>query len=483
MVENNKKDIIEKLTFGQRVAEDEPSLEDYFVETPLWKKILRGEVDIVYGSKGSGKSAIFHLLTSAKCTPDNVFIIPAENPRGTSIFSGIKSDPPTSEAEFVYLWKLYILSLIVSQSEIIKKFKDSNLSLYKKLNSVGVIDKDKNNILKNALKYISKVSVLSNTLEVSLNALPVDEKTRVDVDLALGALNAVLLASEKVAWVAFDRLDSVFDTDLVLEENALRALFKAYLDILRHREIQLKIFLRTDIWNRLTKKGFREASHITRSDYIEWSENNIVNLISRRLVNNPALVEYYSITKDDIISDYSKQVELFYRVYPRRIDSGSKKPESIKWMTSRVSDGSKKVAPRELIHLLNQTKDEQVKSLEIGESLPEGENLFTSISVKKALPAISKTRLEQTLYAEYPDVKKYISLLEGEKAQQTIRSLSSLWEIKSDQAMLIATELTEIGFFEVRGNKNNPEYWIPFLYRPVLKLIQGRAEENLSQSQ
>src|SRR3989338_11468947 len=352
MVENNKKDIIEKLTFGQRVAEDEPSLEDYFVETPLWKKILRGEVDIVYGSKGSGKSAIFHLLTSAKCTPDNVFIIPAENPRGTSIFSGIKSAPPTSEAEFVYLWKLYILSLIVSQSEIIKKFKDSNLSLYKKLNSVGVIDKDKNNILKNALKYISKVSVLSNTLEVSLNALPVDEKTRVDVDLALGALNAVLLASEKVAWVAFDGLDSVFDTDLVLEENALRALFKAYLDILRHREIQLKIFLRTDIWNRLTKKGFREASHITRSDYIEWSENNIVNLISRRLVNNP--------------------VELFYRVYPRRIDSGSKKPESIKWMTSRVSDGSKKVAPRELIHLLNQTKDEQVKSLEIGESLPEG---------------------------------------------------------------------------------------------------------------
>src|SRR3989344_322501 len=463
MVENNKKDIIEKLTFGQRVAEDEPSLEDYFVETPLWKKILRGEVDIVYGSKGSGKSAIFHLLTSAKCTPDNVFIIPAENPRGTSIFSGIKSDPPTSEAEFVYLWKLYILSLIVSQSEIIKKFKDSNLSLYKKLNSVGVIDKDKNNILKNALKYISKVSVLSNTLEVSLNALPVDEKTRVDVDLALGALNAVLLASEKVAWVAFDRLDSVFDTDLVLEENALRALFKAYLDILRHREIQLKIFLRTDIWNRLTKKGFREASHITRSDYIEWSENNIVNLISRRLVNNT--------------------VELFYRVYPRRIDSGSKKPESIKWMTSRVSDGSKKVAPRELIHLLNQTKDEQVKSLEIGESLPEGENLFTSISVKKRFPQFPKTRLEQTLYAEYPDVKKYISLLEGEKAQQTIRSLSSLWEIKSDQAMLIATELTEIGFFEVRGNKNNPEYWIPFLYRPVLKLIQGRAEENLSQSQ
>jgi ABC-type lipoprotein export system ATPase subunit len=30
----------------------------YFVETDQWKRLLRGEVDIVYGPKGSGKSAL-----------------------------------------------------------------------------------------------------------------------------------------------------------------------------------------------------------------------------------------------------------------------------------------------------------------------------------------------------------------------------------------------------------------------------------------
>lgn len=471
--------IIERLTFGQRVAEDEPSLEDYFVETPLWKKLLRGEIDIIYGPKGSGKSAIFHLLTSSKHTPEDVIVIPAENPRGAPIFNGIKNDPPTSEPEFVYLWKLYILSLIASQSDIVGKLEDYNLDLFKKLQNLGVINADKNEILRNALKYIESVKV-PNILEVEINSSPKKEERRINVDSALSILDTILSDQKKVAWIAFDRLDSVFDENLDLEENALRALFKAYLDILKYRKIQLKIFLRTDIWDGLTNKGFREASHITRSDHIEWSENNIINLISKRLVNNLELLTYYSLNKESIVSSYAKQLELFYTVYPQQIDSGSKKPDSIKWMMSRVADGSRKTAPRELIHLLNQTKDEQIRSLEIGESLPEGTNLFASSSVKKALPVVSKVRLEQTLFAEYPDFKQYILALDGEKAEHTTKTLASLWGVDGKEVVPIATRLSEIGFFEIRGNKKDPEFWIPFLYRPALNLIQGKAEEDLT---
>lgn len=473
-----KLEIIEKITFGQRVAEDEPSLEDYFVETPLWKKILRGEVDVIYGPKGSGKSAIFHLLASAKYTSPKIIVIPAENPRGASIFSGIKNDPPTSEPEFVYLWTLYILSLIASQPEITSELQSVNIELFKKLGELGVINTDKSKIIKNALRYIERVKVYE--LEVGINASPKNEETRIDIDSALDTLNSILADKGKTTWVAFDRLDSVFDDNLALEENALRALFKAYLNLLKYRNIQLKIFLRTDIWDRLTNKGFREASHITKSDHIEWSENNIVNLIIKRLVNNPELLAYYSVNKSDVISAYEKQQELFYAVYPRQIDSGSKKPESIKWMMSRVADGTKKAAPRELIHLLIQAKDEQIKSLGIGESLPEGRNLFAASSVKKALPVVSKVRLEQTLFAEYPDVKKYILALEGEKAEHTIKTLSSLWTLGDNDVISIATKLAEIGFFEIRGKRNDLEYWIPFLYRPALNLVQGKAEEDLA---
>ncbi|OGG36770.1 hypothetical protein A2110_01005 [Candidatus Jorgensenbacteria bacterium GWA1_54_12] len=476
-ISREKLDLLENLSFGQRVAEDEPHLEDYFVETPLWRKMVRGEIDIVYGSKGSGKSAIFHLLTSGKGLPRNVIVIPAENPRGTPIFNGIKKDPPTSESEFIYLWKFYILSLIANQSQVLNGLEANHQELLRELKSVGVIDVDKSEILKNVLRYVESVKI-GGVFEIGLNSFPEDREKRINIDRGLFILNEIVSGTDTSIWIAFDRLDSVFDDNANLEENALRALFKVYLDILRYRKIQLKIFLRTDIWRRLTDQGFREASHITRTDTIEWPENNIVNLISKRLLNNPKLVSYYNFDIEETLSDYAKQLELFYMVYPRQVDPGDRKPETVKWMMSRVADGTKRAAPRELIHLLNQAKDEQIESLEIGEPAPEKKNLFTSTSLKRALPTISRVRLEQTLFSEYPDVKKYVLALEKEKTAHTLKTLSSIWRLGEDEVPPVALKLAEVGFFEIRGDKSNPEYWIPFLYRPSLNLIQGKAEDD-----
>jgi hypothetical protein len=40
----------------------------------------------------------------------------------------------------------------------------------------------------------------------------------------------------------------------------------------------------------------------------------------------------------------------------------------------------------------------------------------------------------------------------------------------------MAHELAEIGFFERRGERDAPEYWVPFLYRDALDMVQGTAE-------
>jgi hypothetical protein len=54
----NKHGVLKTLTFGKRIAEEElDALGSYFVETDHWRKLIAGEVDIVYGAKGSGKSA------------------------------------------------------------------------------------------------------------------------------------------------------------------------------------------------------------------------------------------------------------------------------------------------------------------------------------------------------------------------------------------------------------------------------------------
>jgi hypothetical protein len=50
--------------------------------------------------------------------------------------------------------------------------------------------------------------------------------------------------------------------------------------------------------------------------------------------------------------------------------------------------------------------------------------------------------------------------------------------IDRDATLEKAKELVELGFFEQRGTKEQPTFWVPFLYRDALHLVQGRAEAD-----
>jgi ABC-type lipoprotein export system ATPase subunit len=52
--------LLKEISFGAQVAEDETAeLANYFVETDQWLRIFKGEIDVIRGDKGSGKSAIY----------------------------------------------------------------------------------------------------------------------------------------------------------------------------------------------------------------------------------------------------------------------------------------------------------------------------------------------------------------------------------------------------------------------------------------
>jgi hypothetical protein len=111
----DKLEVLRLLNFGERVAEEESEvLASYFVETEHWRRVYSGEVDVVYGSKGSGKSALYSLLVAraSDLFDCNIVLAPAENPRGTPVFRDLVLDPPASEQEFIGLWKLYFASLL-----------------------------------------------------------------------------------------------------------------------------------------------------------------------------------------------------------------------------------------------------------------------------------------------------------------------------------------------------------------------------------
>src|SRR2546430_12224392 len=82
---SKKRDVLHDLSFGNQIAEEEKdTLKDYFVQTSSWQKILRGEIDGIYGPKGAGKSAIYVLVQdySDYLFDKNVLLVSAENIRG-----------------------------------------------------------------------------------------------------------------------------------------------------------------------------------------------------------------------------------------------------------------------------------------------------------------------------------------------------------------------------------------------------------------
>ena len=494
--------VLRNTSFGQRVAEDEvDALASYFVETDHWSRLYKGDIDIVYGAKGAGKSALYALLLSKNgdLFDKNILLVAAENPRGDPAFRDLLPDPPASEREFVNLWKLYFASLlhdVLVQYEITG---DATTQLGDALEREGLVKGKLSlaGLLRGALAYVRSVFRPPQALEGGVKIDPVTQmpngltgkivfaepgkeaadKGLLSVNQLLAFANTALASKGLNAWILLDRLDVAFSEHDQLEVNALRALFRVYLDLLGQSQIKLKIFLRSDIWARITEGGFREASHVTRHLTIEWNKNSLLNLLVRRALHNKSICEAYGATDALSRSSMKHQEAFFYQAFPPQVDIGTGRSSTLDWMLSRTRDGTKVNAPRELIHFINSLRDVQVKRFEVGdEPQPEENQLFARVAFKEALPDVSKVRLEQTLYAEHADQKAWLEALKGERTLQTPESLAAVWNCSPADALQKATTLANIGFFEHRGTKQEPQFWVPFIYRDALNMVQGTAE-------
>jgi hypothetical protein len=495
-----RKELLSQISFGSQVAEDERrELARYFVETDQWRRIFGGGIDIVRGEKGSGKSAIYSLLTERETAlfDNRVLITLGENPRGDTVFRNISPDPPVTEHEFVVLWKLYILCIV---AKVMRNYEIRNseaASVYSVLEEDGLIDTEStlaallSRVQRAAKQLIRGVKIEGSATVDAATGTPIiagkiavgepteDAKKRgsLSLDNMFSALDLSLKAADFRIWVLLDRLDVAFIDNHALEENALRALMRVYNDVRNYDSISLKIFIREDIWKRVTQGGFREASHITRFVVLGWDRLSLLNLLMRRVLSNEIIVSEFGINSEEVLKNASAQEGLFARLFPAQVEQGERKASTFDWMVNRCADGTKKTAPRELIHLLNCLREQEARRLERGGAIPPDDQLFDRSVFKQALPTVSDTRLYQYLYAEYPTYKKYVEALDRQKTEQTPSSLAALWNTTIGDAIRIGKELVGLGFFEERGTREEPTFWVPFLYRDALRMVQGRAGE------
>jgi tetratricopeptide (TPR) repeat protein len=488
--------VLADLRLGSRVAEDEDELASYFVETSQWKRVWRGEIDLIYGQKGSGKSAIYATLLARKgqLVQRSVLEAAAEDPREAPAFEDLAADPPASEQQFVALWKLYFLALIADVFENHQVRSAEALEVIRILDDAKLRPAGKRSLrqhMRAAREYVRRlahptkitpsvnidpatgmVTGISTTITFEPDSSATAPAKAIHVEEIFKLADKAMSDKGVETWILIDRLDVVFAENNDLERNALRALFKVYRDLRRFSRIRFKIFLRTDIWLSITRGGFREASHITRDTRLKWTRPALLQLIVRRLLHNAELVELFGISaSEELLSDAEAQRRIFDSVFPPQVVSDGKRVQTLEWCLERVSDGSGFCAPRELIHLLSEALEIQVSRLEAGERDIADGTLVDQTCLWQALEQVSHDRLTKTLYAEYPNERPYVEALESSKYQHDIASLCSRWNQPPERTREIAARLAEIGFFE-RARPGAEEFYISLVYRPELRIIQ-----------
>src|SRR5208337_747740 len=101
------------------------------------------------------------------------------------------------------------------------------------------------------------------------------------------------------------------------------------------------------------------------------------------------------------IQDPASRRDAFFRLFPDKIDTGSRKPDTWTWICSRVRDGNGVQTPRDVHALIVASADLQRNRLDLGQDVDAPE-LIGSRAIKAGLSVVSRDKIQTTLIAENP---------------------------------------------------------------------------------
>jgi hypothetical protein len=488
---SDHRSLLQALTFGQPVAEEErDGLEQYFVHTSYWQELVAGDIDITYGVKGSGKSALYMaLLTATEVRDRGTLVVAGERPKGTPAFGDLGKGDSLSEPEFEDLWRLYFLALIADVLREQNAQGASARSIIAKVEAAGLIPYNRNlpGLLRHVRALVGRVRGVETGLGLdpatgaptSMTAKLAVEDTPSLLIPAGESLQAMLETADHAlvenalsVWIALDRLDVAFSGAPILERNCLRALLRVYLDCRNLEASDIKIFLRRDVMARLMQGGFAEASHLIRTATIGWEPpSTLVNLIATRVLSRPEIATALDVDPTTVLADYGAQEDVLGRVLGT-IDG----VRGIDWVLGHCINGSRTAMPREVIQLLDAARRHEIQRLDLGHAGHPSGALLSPESLLEGLKHVSTARLVQTIYAENPKLQAYIQRLDSQATELTGRQLGLLWKTDEEETDALTTGIVDVGVFQRMPMIDGEDrFLIPPLYRPALNIREGRT--------
>jgi hypothetical protein len=491
-------EILESTSVGAEVAEHETELPRVFInDIEVYRRLINDEVDLITGGKGTGKSAIYRMITETTIS-DDLTVIPASNPTGSPEFRALFTGKD-SEQRLRSIWVVYIASLVanhvVDTYEGVPPTAKSVAELREILELMGLrLSKQKNSLLERirraktvegGIKGGAAGLELGVSLKFELEDEGGDQRAGSAIVLEYPDFFALLRRSADVLrahqyrfWVAIDRLDECFTRNSETERRALRSLLRATLDCAHALQydssIRVKVFLRTDLFTISSEDGaFTNATHLRRND-ISWTFNSMADLIAHRLMSDTRFARCYLRG----VRPVDKTREAWDALLP---DMGTRKPGKsriARYSTAQTfclwtADGSRLYNPRNLISLVNlallRARENQRRALNMGRAARRDRPLIAEGEVQAAMGELGRRRFQDTIINEFPAVASLAAKLRGGPAEydskaQLLHRLG-LSNPNSSEAREALSLLILCGLV---GTSPRDRFYLPRLYRSAI---------------
>lgn len=412
--------------FGADAAEDDHYLGDYFVETPNWNSVINGNVLLVLGRKGSGKSAIVSMLK--RNPPENTLILPII-PASFSLnalthfINESDASPFNEERAYIAAWKYSILlELLIAIEKNTKNpipfFGDNGLSHWIQEHAEFATD-----IIEKTISFLKKWRIESiNVVGIQASRSSMAQ----EIDGKMNYINAALSAKNYI--ICIDNLDEGW-----VNRSGSRAYLVGLIIAARelsqlHRNLNITIFMRTDMYAAL-EGSYQHLDKFRQSiSTISWNATSLQRLVAKRIQR------FFKVTSESSEASWG-------RIFPDKMRNG--------FYTYRHLVERTFLRPREILQLsrlcvdvAHQYKKNRVEERDIN-----------SAAIQYATWKINDLSGEYSAY--YNNVAKLINFFRIERPYLS----------REEILFILQNAINDINFTRVEdGSKVNADEVLQFLY-------------------
>lgn len=372
---------ISDLTFGMEEAERDNLLVDSFLPPRGMTDIVQGNVTIVVGDRGSGKSALYSHLVSSQAN-SSARIVAIRDPRTLIERMGAEGRKLQTSEEFREAWRLAVAVTLAEDEELsgARFHQETAKALRREFSEEPNADVG----WPSKIKQVFTGSKVKFTLgPVSLEA---DPSTRsrskmrtISVDAFLSEVAQDLAKRSSSVTLAVDRIDEIHKYDRGRQEALVQGLFQAEAEMSQLDTIGLLIFIRSDLFHVYSIEEKNKL--VSRRLDLEWRENELLELLVARVFADKALNDLRSKTRAS-----SDALSLAMPVSVERAPF-------LDWFWSSMRNGNGRISPRQIVLFLILCKKTPQANAEIIDDFP----IFSTLILRSAMTSLSELSFEEMI--------------------------------------------------------------------------------------